>query len=247
MTLVEFINPILKNPHRDKILAILYFCHRYKQVNSLTIEGIKSELKNARVPKHNKINVADVLNKSGHYVDSPGTDGVRRLWKLTDSGNDYIRTLLGLPTSDPEIEHDVSTLSIVLKNIKNQEIKDYIEESLKCLSVGALRATIVFIWSGAIRTIQEKMLKKNITSLNNALQKHDPRARNVARIDHFAYIKDKVTILTALELGVIDKNEKDILEENLNLRNKCGHPGKYKPGSKKASSFIEDVVNIVFK
>lgn len=247
MTLVEFISPILKNPHRDKILAILYFCQRYKQINSLTVEGLKAELKNARIPKHNKINVADVLNKSGHYVDTPGTDATKRLWKLTDSGNDYIRTLLGLPSSDPEIEHDVSTLNALLKSIGDKEIVSYIEESLKCLSVGALRATIVFIWSGAIRAIQERMLNKNNTSLNDALKKHDPKARNVARIDHFSYIKDKVTILGALELGIIDKNEKDILEENLNLRNKCGHPGKYKPGPKKASSFIEDVVSIVFK
>jgi len=49
-----------------------------------------------------------------------------------------------------------------------------------------------------------------------------------------------------LPLFVLDKNEKDILEEALNLRNKCGHPGKYKLGPKKVSSFIEDIVNIVF-
>jgi hypothetical protein len=33
---------------------------------------------------------------------------------------------------------------------------------------------------------------------------------------------------------------------SLNLRNRCGHPTKYKPGSAKVSSFIEDVVGIVW-
>lgn len=246
MTLVEFIHPVLKKPHRDKILCLLYFFLRYKKVESLTVDSIKSELRNARVPKHNKINVADVLNKSGHYVDSPGTDGSKRLWKITDSGQDYIRELLSLPDADPEIEHDVSTLAATVNSIQNQEVVDYLEEALKCLRIGALRATIVFVWSGAVRTIQEKMLNKSKTDLNNAIRKHDPSSRNVSRIDHFAYVKDKITLLAAMELGIIDKNEKDILGEALNLRNKCGHPGKYKPGPKKTSSFIEDVINIIF-
>ena len=90
MTLVEFINPVIRNPHKDKILAILYYCNRYKKIESLTIEGLKAELKSARIPKYNKINIADVLNKSGHYVDSPGTDGSKRLWSLTDSEMDPI-------------------------------------------------------------------------------------------------------------------------------------------------------------
>jgi hypothetical protein len=48
------------------------------------------------------------------------------------------------------------------------------------------------------------------------------------------------------DLALIDKGEKATLEEALNLRNRCGHPTRYKPGVKKASSFIEDVVGIVF-
>jgi hypothetical protein len=163
------------------------------------------------------------------------------------SGQDYVRDLLGLPDADPEIEHDVSSLQRIISKITNPEVVDYFEEALKCLSIGALRATIVFVWSGSIRTLQERILIKRQMDINNAIQKHDPKARNVSKIDHFSYIKDKVTLLAALELGLIDKNEKDILDETLNLRNKCGHPGKYKPGPKKTSSFIEDIINIVFK
>lgn len=247
MTLVEFVAPILNKPNRDKVLAVLYYCHRYKKVESLTVEEIRSELKSARIPRHNKINVADVLNKSGHYVDSPGLSGTKRLWTLTQSGNQYIRDLLGLPASDPEIEHDISSLSKILGKVRNPEIKGFIEEALKCLSVDALRACVVFLWSGAIHTIHEKMLKSDKTKLNAALQKHDSKARNVTRIDHFAYVKDRISLLAASELGVIDKNEKDVLEEALGLRNKCGHPGKYKPGPKKVSSYIEDLITVVFK
>jgi len=246
MTLVEFIAPILRKSHRDKILTILYYSQRYKSVDSLTVEDIRKDLKSSRIPRHNKINIADVLNKAGHFVDSPGLDGSKRLWKITDSGCQYVRDLLGLPATDPEIEHDVSSLTNLLTKIKNHEIQDYVNESLQCLKIDALRACIVFLWTGAIRHIQEKLLTKNKTNLNTAIKKHDSKAREISRIDNFAYIKDKTTLLAALDLGILDKNEKGILEEALNLRNKCGHPGKYKPGPKKVSSFIEDIVNILF-
>ena len=51
----------------------------------------------------------------------------------------------------------------------------------------------------------------------------------------------------AQDLGLFDKAEKTTLGEALDLRNRCGHPSKYVPGVKKVSSFIEDVVGIVFK
>ena len=55
------------------------------------------------------------------------------------------------------------------------------------------------------------------------------------------------TFLEALpDLGILDKAEKDTLVDGLNLRNRCGHPTKVKPGINKARSFIEDVVGIVF-
>jgi hypothetical protein len=104
----------------------------------------------------------------------------------------------------------------------------------------------VFLWSGAIKTIQLRMLAVAQAQVNAAIHKHDPQARNVTRPDHFAYVKDKISILAAMDLGLLDKSEKDTLIEALDLRNRSGHPGKYKPGVKKVSSFIEDVISIVF-
>ena len=82
--------------------------------------------------------------------------------------------------------------------------------------------------------------------LNSALQKHDPKAKHVSKIDDFAAIKDGTTLLACRELAIIDKGQWQTLGEALRLRNSCGHPTRYRPGLKKASSFIEDVVGIVF-
>lgn len=97
-----------------------------------------------------------------------------------------------------------------------------------------------------MRTLHEAALAKGAAKVNAAIAKHDPRARAVSKVDDFAYVKDKVFLLAAFDLGLVDKGERDTLQEGLDLRNRCGHPTSYKPGEKKASGFIEDIVGIVF-
>jgi hypothetical protein len=246
VTFVEFIAPIRGGTNRALVLAAMYFLHRYDKMEAVRAEDIRTLLKNARVPRAKAMNVPDVLNKSGHFVDSPGSDGGRRLWKLTTSGEAEVRTLLGLPDAEPEIEHDVSMLTRIAIKVKDPDAQGFVEESIKALSVGALRASVVFLWSGAIRTLQEAVWAKGAVTVNAAIKKHDPKAREVTKLDDFAYVKDVTTLLALQELGILDKGQRATLGEALDLRNRCGHPTKYKAGPKKVSSFIEDVVGIVF-
>jgi hypothetical protein len=246
MTLVEFIAPLLKGTNQDRVLAVLYYRERYEQIAALTVDEIRNGLKSARVPKWAKVNVADVLSKSGPLVDTSGLKGKARLWNLTDSGREYLRQRLGLPVADIEIEHDVGTMEGLIAALSDDHVRDYLEEAIKCLKVGALRASVVFVWSGAIRTIQDKMMSKGSAAVTAAIQRLDPKASRVKSIDDFAYVRDATVLLAAKDLGIIDKNEKDVLTEGLNLRNRSGHPGKYRPGIKKVSAFIEDMTSVVF-
>src|ERR1700687_5040614 len=111
MTLGEFLRPVAANSNRERCLAVLYYKHRYGHVESLTAEQIKQALIHSRIPRAKFINVADVLAKSGALVDSPAATANARLWRLTDSGKEHIRSLMGLPETEPELEHDGSALN----------------------------------------------------------------------------------------------------------------------------------------
>jgi site-specific recombinase XerD len=139
------------------------------------------------------------------------------------------------------------SLYSLLNDVKDKDEKDYLIESIKCLETGALRSGIVFAWVAAIRNIHGQMVKHGHRTLNVAIKKHSPNAIDVKTIDDFLYIKDSVTLKAALDLDIFDKSEKDVLEECLNLRNKCGHPGQYKPRPLKAMAFLEDLITIVFQ
>jgi len=246
MTIVEFLHPLKRGSIRNMCLAAIYFAHRYNQKEALTVEEVRSLLRRARIPRATKINLADTLARSAPFVDPVGKKGNKFIWALTPTGQDHVRSLLGLPSPDVEIEHDVSSLERLVRSINDEDLKNYILEGIKCLNVGALRASVVFLWSGAIRKIQEEIISYGASAVSSEIQKFDPRARQIKRRDDLVYIKESTLLLVSQEFGIFDKNERGILEEALNLRNKCGHPGKYKPGPKKVSSFIEDIINTVF-
>ena len=204
-------------------------------------------LKRARIPRANKLNLADTLSKSAPYVDTPGKEGNRFLWSLTMTGQEYVRQLLNLPAKDVEIENDVSSLETLISALNDSDAVDYLNEAVKCLQINALRATVVFLWSGAIKKIRDDVFSCGICDVNAAIIKFDAKAKPIRKLDDLVVIKESVLLLSAQELGLYDKNQRTVLEDCLNLRNKCGHPGKYKVGPKKVSSFIEDLIGIVFK
>lgn len=174
MTIPEFLAPLGTGSQRELCLAILYYHQHYHGKPSLTVEEIRAYLVHARIPKASKINVADVLNKSGALVDSPGVSGSRRLWQLTTTGEAHIRAALNLPAAGLEIEHDVATLESLAAKVRDTVVRDYISEAIKCLGVGALRAAIVFLWTGAIRTLQEEAFTKHYPTLRPRLRSTIP-------------------------------------------------------------------------
>ena len=246
MTLTEFLHPLKGKAWRELILATLYFRKKYGSQESLTVEELRAHMKQARVPKVAKANLAEALARSAPYVETSGKKGAGFLWRITSTGVDHVRNLMGLPEHDVEVQHDISCLESLLKKIVNSDCRVYVEEALKCLKVGALRASIVFLWAGAVRIVESEIMKHGIIDVNAAISKHEKNPRKVKRVDDLSFFKESTLLLVAQELGLFDRNQRSILEDALKLRNKCGHPGKYGPGPKKASSFIEDVMSVVF-
>lgn len=245
-SLPEAISDLRKKTQQNVVLCAMYFQSKQGDEDVFTTDRLKELLRGARVPRAAKIQYASVLSNAGPRVDSPGLSGGVRLWKLTKTGTDYIREQLGLADTDPEVENDIKTLLELVGTLANPVVKAYLEEAVKCYQVGALRATVVFLWVGAINAIQEKIVAIGLKAATEAIQKHDPKARVVRGIESFELVKESVQILAAQDMNIISKGEKQMLVQALDLRNKCGHPGKYQPGPKKVSAMLEDLNSIVY-
>ncbi|WP_136519704.1 hypothetical protein [Cellulomonas telluris] len=246
-TLVEFLQPLKAGQQRDKCLAVLYYYHAYKSVDAMTVGDIRNALVSARLPNAKSMNVAQVMADAGALVDASDLDQKgRRRWHLTMTGIAAVRDRLNLPVEVPEIAHDVSQLRKHAAGIKDDIVRGFVEEAIRCLEVSALRAAIVFLWSGAVRELWSRAGAMGWQQVTAAVQKHDPRAKVLTKIEDFAAVKDATFLLAARELALLDKSEWTVLQQDLDLRNQCGHPTRFAPGSKRASAFVEDVLTIVF-
>jgi hypothetical protein len=240
-TLVEFLSPIRGGPQSDVAVATLYYLKHHDAQPTATARAVKTAMVQARIPRAGTWNVGRALAHAKENVDQDGNG-----WSLTETGDSYVRSLLALPDDRPQTQHDVRALEKLASNINDEAVRGYIDEAIKCLQVGAYRAAIVFLWTGAAASIRDQLWQANtIKQIAAALQVHNPRSRFRKKED-FAYVKDKDLLQIAMDLSLFDKTQKQILGQALDLRNSCGHPTKYNPGEKRTSSFIEDVVSIVF-
>ncbi len=246
MTLIEFLAPIRDSKYEDIVLAVLYYKKETCGQASMTVTEIREALRGIRLKKVARANISDVLGRSEHYVDCPASIKGKRVWKLTGSGGDHILEVLGIEKVTPEIKHNVETLKQALIKIPDQDIKDFVGESISCFQAGFLRASVVLLWSGAVLSLRRLALNQGNKKLNFSIKRFDTKSRFVTKIDDFSYLKDATLLLVLQDLGLIDKSQREALEGNLKLRNSCGHPAKYRPGKSKVAGFIEDITSIVF-
>lgn len=190
------------------------------------------------------MNVHQALARSGRYAHQVKKGGP---WEITESGQHHLRDRYGVSERSPRTQPqtDVSALHDLARRVSDEATKDYVDEAVECLQVGARRAAVVFLWSGAVATIREAVWGHGARSIEAALQRRNPRAKFNKKND-FDYIKDADLLQAAQDLSIYDKSQKRHLGDALDLRNDCGHPVRYKPGQKKVESFIEDVVGIVW-
>lgn len=246
MTLVEFVALVPGKGWRDKVLAVLYWHLHYSTAEPLTAAQIKGLLVRARIPRASGVNAPDVLGKAGAFVDVDGeTPAGHKRWVLTTLGQKKVRGDVGLPEEQPELEHGVEELRKTAARIVDIETKRYVDEAVLCLSVGALRAAIVFSWVGAVRTLQDRVWSHGAVDVTTAAQKYFSKAK-LTKFDDLAELKEVTLIEIAQDLGELDKAQKKVLGQCLDTRNQCGHPNKYTPSVAKAKSHIEDIVGILF-
>jgi len=244
VTLAEFLDPLRKSAKKEQVLAALFFFKIETDSSKATPSRIRQALIDARMPRARNANYSDVLARLIPKVHRAGAGR----WEITETGEKHVRSQLGLVNEGPSPapEEDVDALLALASELKDEVVRTYVDEAIKCLSVGARRAAVVFLWSGAVHTLREQIWSFGSKSIDAALKGHFPKARTFAKKGDFAYMKDVDLLQIAHDFEVIDKSQKAMLEQALDLRNSCGHPVKYQPQEKKVSGFIEDVLQIVF-
>lgn len=230
-----------------RALAIVYYAASEEGVEAVTSSMLRQYFSRIRAKDAANINAADILSKLGASDFLEAVSATRPIsWKITNIGEAKVRAALELPEDSSGMRAEIAGLTTLAKKIASEETRDFLLESISCLGANALRAAIVFVWSGAVWTVQEWLMKQPLAKVNSQIARHR-KTRDIKTIDDFAYVNDSVTLLVARDLGLWDKGQHTIVEHALGLRNQCGHPSRYKLPASRCKSVIEELVTLVFE
>lgn len=131
------------------------------------------------------------------------------------------------------------------------DYRDYLNEAVGCYEGGMYRAAVLMVWSACIQHLFSVIDGhrggiKAMEKANHARYSTSGAYRRIRKTDDLLYLKESAVIQVAEDAGLINRNARALLEEKLALRNRCGHPTRYKPGREETVIFIESlIVNIV--
>jgi len=243
VSLVEFIAPLRGGSHKTRMIAVLYWHAVHNSEECMSTGRIREVLVSIRYRNAKGLNISDVLAKAEHLVDRREISPGKFCWTLTNSGRREVESLLGVESSAREAADDVRS---ILKAIGDAAARKYVEEAILALESGALRASVVFLWAGAMQTIREKCFAKGAATLSAELMRHNQKATRIRRLEDLSATKDRDLLESTPGLGVFDGTQKKVLVACLDLRNQCGHPSSYWPRKLRVKAFIEDVAGIIW-
>ena len=246
-SLTDFLQPLKRESATLRALGMMYYLASEEAVPAVTSSSLRELFKRLRTPGAATLNISDVLGRlgrSGYTEAVAGTSPIA--WKITDSGAALIRTKLGIPEDTSEVRAEIAALTALAQSkVTSEETRDFLLEAVSCLGASALRAAVVFVWSGAVWTVQEWLMKKPLADVNREIARHQ-KTREAKNINDFAFVNDATTLLVARDLGLWDKGQHTIVEHALDVRNQCGHPSRYKLQPSRCKSIIEELVELVF-
>ena len=125
--------------------------------------------------------------------------------------------------------------------------RDYLSEAVTCYENGLYRAAILMAWAAVMEHLYIIASDhpggiKNFETVNNSRFGKSKTYREIKKKDDFLYIGEANWLQLAEDAGLMNRNARTILTERLNLRNRCGHPTKYKPGREETVVFIESLL-----
>lgn len=184
-----------------------------------------------------KWNVSDILGKSKGFAVL-GKAG----WELTTKGQKFVSQYLQFR----EESAPISVLRESLKNISDNETKEFIQEAIRCFEAKCFRAAIVMSWVGAVYVLQKHVHASKLKDFNAEAFRRDAKWKNAKTTDDMSRMKESDFLDVLDAMSILGKNVKKELKNGLDLRNGCGHPNSLVVNEHKVAAHIECLIDNVF-
>jgi hypothetical protein len=140
----------------------------------------------------------------------------------------------------------IGDLHGLIATIGRAEIASFLDEAVRCLEVGAFRATAIMVWAGAIAVLQDAADQHGLKRIEKAARLVNPKAHDLRHRNDLQYFTDDLLLNTLEKAGLLNKTELGLLLQQLKRRNAYAHPSGVEPSVEEVRAMIAELVRIVF-
>lgn len=238
---VERVDGFARLSPTDKICHAAWYLHVVRgdtQVTTSSINACFDEIHS--LPPHTAVYLKRMSERKPPLMIKSKTG-----YRLENAPRRKIEERYGQKRSSLIIPNLLSDLS---SKIPSTNERVFLEETLRCYSVSAFRATIVMAWNLAFDHLQGWILadKIRMVDFNKSLSiKYPKKNLSVNNLDDISELKEFEIIETCHHAKIISKNVSEILKEKLKKRNAAAHPSSVIITQAQADDVITDLVNNV--
>ncbi len=244
---------ILESFFAELKMSISEVIDKYIKLKSgnTTEKSAKTSTKNNVSSPPNK-NVPTSTENQGNTIIGPksGSNG-----KQQDNG-DYAKIIL-TPQQQTTVKDIQKKFEGKGKTFSEDELK-YIQEALKCLNNGCLKAATLMIWAANIsrilsfieknitqfNTISKDMKDTNVSFCKSFSKNFQHQAKNIEEIRQASM--DRQVLCYICYLNIIDITQFDNLKAYYNTRNNCAHPTKVQLKPNEIIGMFENIFEYIF-
>jgi len=164
-------------------------------------------------------------------------------WSLTAKGRIWLAE--GGVMGDSVVIRKRDEIRKCLVNITNPQTRQFVAEAILCVEAGALRASVMMAWIGAVSILYDHVFNGHLAAFNTdapSVVKCQP----IVNVDDFSKMREADFLKVLEHIHVIGQNEKSQLETCLDWRNSSGHPNEAVIGEHMVAAHIEILINTVY-
>jgi len=150
----------------------------------------------------------------------------------------------GSPATAPS--ESMADLRALIRTAASPEVVSFLNEAVRCLEIGALRATAIMAWAGAVSELHDAATEYGLKEFEQAARTINPKAHGLAKKDDLQYFDDELLIRSMEKIGFINRTQAGLLLQQLKRRNAYAHPSGVEPSPEEVRALIAELTRIVF-
>lgn len=130
----------------------------------------------------------------------------------------------------------------LLNKIRDDEIKEYMEEALSCYNCKSYKACIILSMSAAMYDLHNKI--KSLASTIKQCKELDDEIEKIKE-DSKPYENVMIEKCASDKIGILSHSEEILLQNYRNYRNLCAHPSGHRSSAEEARAVFSGVIDIL--